>query len=106
MTTFSTSKIEKDVFRIMRHKLKGKSSAVELKCWQMVTIAKAIHERFGVYPYSIKLKHLIWYMEERLLWIRSAHTSYRYYLAIKGFCECTGKWPHWQNQLNIRKPEI
>lgn len=41
-------RIERDVFRIMRHKLKGKNSEVELKCWRMVKVSKVIFSRFSV----------------------------------------------------------
>lgn len=88
----------------MRHKLKGKNSEVELKCWQMVNIAKAINGRFGVTPYKIKLKHLIWYMDEELFWVISEHTTYRYYLTIKAFCQCVDKWGHWENYIKVRSP--
>ena len=98
-------RIERDVFRIMRYKLKGKNSEVELKCWRMVKVAKAIFSRFGVLPYQIKLKHLIWYFDIVMFWdIEMPPSSqYRHYLAIKGFCECLGKWGHWERQLELRR---
>ena len=104
MSLVKDRQIENEIFRIMRNQLKGKSSSVVLKCWQMVTIAKVIYKRFGVLPYKIRLKHLIWYCDEELFWCRSSHTQYRYYLAIKGFSECREKWPQWKKQLLSRRP--
>ena len=99
-------RVQRDVFRIMRHKLKGKNSEVELKCWRIVKVASAISLRFGVLPYQIKLKHLMWYFDVVMFWdIEMPPSSqYRYYLAIKGFCECIEKWGHWKNILETRKP--
>lgn len=98
--------IEREVFRIMRHKLKGKSSDVELRCWQMITIAKSIYKSFKVTPYNIRQKHLLWYMDEELLWILSEHTAYRYYLTIKAFCQCSERWGHWERQISLRSPRL
>ena len=99
-------RIERDVFRIMRHKLKGKNSEVELKCWRMVKVAKVIFSRFGVFPYQIKLKHLVWYFDVVMFWDIEIPTSsqYRYYLAIKGFVECLEKWGHWKGYIIARRP--
>lgn len=104
MTEQEEKKIHGEVFRIMRHKMKGRNSNVELKCWQMVSVSKLIYKRFGVMPYKIRLKHLIWYLDEELFWITSEHTAYRYYLTIKSFCECIDKWGHWQSHIEKRSP--
>lgn len=102
----SDKRVQRDVFRIMRNKLKGKNSEVEIKCWRMVKVARAISLRFHVFPYQIKLKHLIWYFDVVMFWDIGLPTSsqYRYYLAIKGFCECLGKWGHWKGHLETRRP--
>lgn len=98
-------RIERDIFRIMKKKLKGNKLDVELRCWQMVKVAESIHRRFGVLPYSFKLKHILWYLDNELFWITSIHTEYRYYLAIKSFCQCLDKWGHWQNLICTRSPQ-
>jgi proteasome lid subunit RPN8/RPN11 len=104
MTEHQERRIEREVFRIMRHKIKGKNSDVELRCWQMVTIAKSIYKRFKVTPYKIRLKHLLWYMDEELIWILSSHTAYRYYITIKSFCQCIDKWGHWEGKIKKVSP--
>lgn len=106
MTEVQERQIEGEVFRIMRHKLKGRNRDSELKCWQMVTVSKAIYQRFGVMPYKIRLKHVLWYLDEELFWIISENTAYRYYLAIKSFCECIDKWGHWRTHILKRSPRL
>ncbi|MBQ4862681.1 hypothetical protein J8L98_13375 [Pseudoalteromonas sp. MMG013] len=106
MNELKAKKIEKDVFRIMRHKIKGSNNQVELTCWRMVSIAKAINQRFSVMPYQIRLKHLVWYIDEILFWKPSVHTCYRHYLTIKSFAVCIDKWGHWQNSLERIKPSL
>lgn len=84
-------RIKKQIFRVMKNKLKGKQSEQLKIIYRMIKVSEEIYQRFRVYPYQFQQKHIQWWHDEVAFWIVNEWTEYRYQLAIKKFCNCRNK---------------
>lgn len=100
LTQIVRNRIQQQIFRIMKNKLKGKQSEQLKTIYRMILVAEDIYHRFRIYPYRYQLKHMQWWLDERGFWMVSESSEYCYQLAIKKFCVCLRK-SHWVEMFCI-----
>lgn len=94
----------RQMYCLLRHKLKGSSKKVKEHVTRAKTIAAVIWQRFQVGPYQYQLKHLRWYLETQIQHLKPA-TRYRHELTVKNIVWTLGKEDCWQKAFGGITPK-